>query len=218
MNDIQDPIDEDGTPDGADEARPDCFMFGVDDDPTFDAMTSLQVAGRFASRRQASDHSLQVQAHFLAAPESVACGGVPSTWIADLIDFAHEDFGVAVAHLTPAQVDELVFVIAPRHMALGPAAAPTLLGEARALFDFLGRAYRAPNAAGWRQVLRSERGDELVRRFADSSGFSADKAAYMRGFLEAGGRRPKPASVSGRRKRPGGGGTRPARAGGRSGR
>lgn len=199
MTNRQDPSHEDDLPDDADEASPDCFVFGADDDPTFDARTSLQVEGRFASPRQASSYAAQVQAHFIKAPEGAVCGGFPSPRLADLLDFAHEDFGVPVAHLTPAQVEELVFVIAPRHLALGPSAAPMLLGEARALFAFLGRTYGAPHAAGWTEVLRAERGDELVRRFADPAGFSPDKAAYMRALRQAGERRSRPASNPTRR-------------------
>lgn len=180
---------DDLTFDDAEEEAPDCFVFGVDDDPAFDAMTSLQLGGRFASPRDASAYSLQVQAHFCKAPEGAVCNGFPEARIADLIDLAHQDLGVAIAYLTPAQVEELVFVIAPRHVAIGPVAAPRLLAEARALFAFLGRAYGAPHAQGWGQVLRADRADELIRRFADPARFSPAKAAFMRPFL-AGNQRP----------------------------
>ncbi len=193
--DADDPDADDPDPD------PGLFIFGVDDDPTFDALTSLQVAGRFASPDEADRYALQVQAHFCKAPEGAVCHGMPEARIADLLDLAAHELGVAIAHLTPAQVEELVFVLAPRCMVLGPGAAPTLLAEARALFAFLGRAYGAPHAAGWQQVLDAKREGELIRRFADPTRYSPQKAEVMRLFVPKNPGRPRrPAASAQRRK------------------
>jgi hypothetical protein len=83
--------------------------------------------------------------------------------------------------MTPADVRTVLFDLFPRKVSAEPGAAQEIVGELRAFWHFLDRAFALPNAAACARVLDGKAARTLEQEMANPANFGMAKALVMQG-------------------------------------
>jgi hypothetical protein len=120
---------------------------------------------------------------FAASPEGSAAaehyGDIG--WAHSFLYYGFNYLGSAPPEMSRADVEEILFDIFPRKVSTEPDSAAEIIGEMRALFEFLHRQYGLANAMDILQDLGSDATHQLERELADSGNFGMAKSFVMMG-------------------------------------
>jgi hypothetical protein len=118
-------------------------------------------------------------AQFVASPEGSGCA--PGGNCALVMDLAADYLGCTIAGLDATGLREVLFEILPRKVSIEPDAAPGIVAELRAFYEFLKRAYGFSGADACLRVLRGDAARKLQAALSDSSRFGMAKSILMAG-------------------------------------
>ena len=107
------------------------------------------------------------------APEAVGVQDRQAS--AHVMGFASSYFESSVASLSAEQLDEIVFEIIPRKVAVRASDAPEMIAELRAFYAFLKRAYALKQADACLRVLGGDAAERLAAKLGDASSFGMAK-------------------------------------------
>jgi len=154
--------------------------------PPFDVWGRLRELGSDADDLDAEEHGAletELLRRFEASPEGMRVAGKHDC--GRLMDYAVNEFGLTIATLRPAQLDELVFDVFPRKLSTPASEAPSIVASLRAFYAFLGREYRFEHAEACLRVLGGDAVEKLSAGLSDKRRFGMAKSFVMEG-LEAG--------------------------------
>ena len=120
---------------------------------------------------------------FAQSPEGMALTeqGMSLGWTSPFLSYAMSYLGLTPAEMTARDFDEVLFELFPRKVAVEPEEAAAIVGELRAFWTFLGRAYSLPNAPALLKLLDSRAVGRLERALADPANFGMAKSMVMQG-------------------------------------
>jgi hypothetical protein len=121
---------------------------------------------------------------FEASPEAQTLSdkGQPLGWADMMLDLAIGYEGVTPPQMTPAHLRTLLFDLIPRKISAPSTDASDMIGELRAFWTFLGRAFQLPNAAACLRVLGGSAERKLAAALADPANFGMAKSLLTRGM------------------------------------
>jgi len=102
-------------------------------------------------------------------------------WAETFMEYGMGYLGVTPAEMTPEDVRAVLFDLFPRKVSAEPGSAQEIVGELRAFWHFLGRAFALPNAAACERVLDSKAARTLEQAMANPANFGMAKALVMQG-------------------------------------
>ncbi|HKB48456.1 MAG TPA: hypothetical protein VKC57_12210, partial [Ktedonobacterales bacterium] len=102
-------------------------------------------------------------------------------WAETFMEYGLGYLGVTPADMTPEDVRAVLFDLFPRKVSAEPGSAQEIVGELRAFWHFLGRAFALPNAAACARVLDSKAARTLEQAMANPANFGMAKALVMQG-------------------------------------
>lgn len=106
-------------------------------------------------------------------------GGVH--WAEQMLEFAFNYLGVSPAGMTRRDIDEVVFDLFPRKVAVDPDQAESIITQLRAFWTFVSRQYGSANAKTILAALDGRATDRLRKSLADPSNFGMAKSFLMMG-------------------------------------
>ena len=117
-------------------------------------------------------------AAFEHSPEGTACGEFLGElcWVPLFLDLSFGYCGVTPPDMSPADLDEVLFDLFPRKVSTDADAAPAIIAELRAFWEFLEREYQLPNAPKFAQALNKAAENKLARKLSDSTNFGMAKS------------------------------------------
>jgi hypothetical protein len=118
-------------------------------------------------------------AEFAASPERAGCAPCGNCRL--VMDLAADYLGCTIAGLDANGLREILFEILPRKVSIEPGAAPAIVSELRAFYEFLKRAHEFDGADGCLRVLRGGATAKLQAALSDSSRFGMAKSMLMAG-------------------------------------
>lgn len=146
---------------------------------TFDIRQKPFTSAGELDERAAEHYRERLVAAFEESPEGL---GAPAGGLASIVvDLGLQYPGVNVADMTVCEFEEVLFRIIPRKICLEPDEAEAIVGELRAFWDFVGRAFGLRHAAGCRRLLEGGAVERLRRALADPRNFGMGKSFVMQG-------------------------------------
>lgn len=120
---------------------------------------------------------------FAASPEGVAYSeqGGEIGWTSMFLEYAMSYLGLTPPEMDQGNLNEVLFQIFPRKVAVEPEEAPEVVAELRAFWSFLGRAYELPNAPQMLRLLDDKSAQRLERELANPANFGMAKSLVMQG-------------------------------------
>lgn len=125
---------------------------------------------------------------FAASPEHAALVAEHEdhNFTAIFLQYAMSYLGLTPPELAAADVDEVLFELFPRKVAVEPEAADTIVAELRAFWQFLARAFNLPSAQPIVAMLDDQAAQRLRRELDNPANFGMAKSMVMeaqrRGF------------------------------------
>lgn len=120
---------------------------------------------------------------FTESPEGRACREryQGSGWTHAFLDLALGYLGMTPPEMSQQDVNEVLFELFPCDALAEAADAGRIVGELRAFWEYLGREYRLPQAAGIAAKLDQDAERRLERELSDPSNFCVAKSFFMLG-------------------------------------
>jgi hypothetical protein len=131
----------------------------------------------------AEEYSDGLMTAFAESPEGIAFeehyGEIG--WPHSFLYCAQTYLGTTPPEMSPRDVAEVLFELFPRKVSVEAEAAGEIIAEMRAFWEFLGREYELPNAAGIVADLGRDAAARLKRELSDSSNFGMAKSFFTMG-------------------------------------
>jgi hypothetical protein len=120
---------------------------------------------------------------FENSPEGTACaehlGGVG--WALTLLELAFNYIGCRPQEMSVNDLKKVLFQLIPQKVSIQPEAAPAIVAELRAFWEFLGREYGLPNAPKLLAQLNRNSELRLARELSNPHNFDMAKSFFMAG-------------------------------------
>jgi hypothetical protein len=131
--------------------------------------------------RQYQDQLVQL---FEQSPEGQALRseGLEPRRVSMMIDFGINYLSVTPAQMSPDGVREILFDLIPRKVSASADAAPDIIREFRAFWQFLQREFHLENAAACLSVLDDKAARELKKKMSNPASFGIAKSFVMMGM------------------------------------
>jgi hypothetical protein len=120
---------------------------------------------------------------FAAAPEAkpLLDSGEGIGWAGSMMEYSLNHLGVSPDRMSVPDFNEVVFDLFPRKFSVKPEAAPAIVRELRAFWQFLGRQYGLANADKILASLDDAATERLRQELADPSNYGMAKSFVMLG-------------------------------------
>jgi hypothetical protein len=121
----------------------------------------------------------ELSRQFAESPEGAEFKGFDYAVL--ICDFAANYFDTTLAALRPSELREIVFGLFPRKVLIPPSEASAVIEEARALYRFLDREYRMPQAKACLRTLSGPAAQRLEALMGDTRSFGMAKSLVSMG-------------------------------------
>jgi len=153
-------------------------------EPEMDFDIHQDFSGDEYDEEAAEDYAEQLFANFVQSPEAAALDEDENDfdgffWSNQLIRYGIEYCGVTPATMSQADVEEVLFRIFPRKVAVEASHAEDVVIELRAFWRFLQREFGLKNAAECLSVLDDGAIPKLRQKLSDPGNFGVAKSFFM---------------------------------------
>ena len=126
----------------------------------------------------------QLMELFVQSPEGqqLSSEGVEPGWASMMLDFGINYLSVTPPHMSPDNLREILFDIAPRKVSTSADDAEDIVRELRAFWTFLQREFHLENATACLKMLDERAARELKKKLSDPANFGIAKSFVMMGM------------------------------------
>jgi len=135
--------------------------------------------------KAASKYQEQLLELFAESPEGQALlaeGVRPGHWTSIVIDFGLQYLELTPAQMSPADLRELLFEIIPTKLTTVPEAAPQIIHESQALWNFMQREFHLQQATACLKLLDDKAVHRLQKELSNPANFGMAKSFMMMGL------------------------------------
>jgi hypothetical protein len=148
-------------------------------DDVLSALYELEEQGAIADSDERRPLEDALVADFVASPEGSAVSKIEAHRL--LMEFAATQLGASIATLEPWGLDEILFELIPSKASIDPAAASAIIGDCRAFYSFLKRAFELEQADDCLRVLGPDAEEKLAKALSNPKNFGMAKSLVMAG-------------------------------------